>query len=186
MTGLLTLDLAQVTGWAYGPLSAEAPTCDRWALPERDPRDIIGARAAALDSTLAAALDAWGDVAIVGMAEPIPGRNQADVAAMGALVGIVRAECWRRGIRVLVQPEGTVRKEMLGRGSGRSEVMKALALGWCERHGVAVPDHNAADAVVFWMWCRGEIIRQRLGIIDHKNTRGHQRQMTLPGFPARP
>ncbi len=182
---LLVLDLATVTGWAHGPLSTMQPQCGRWELPARDPRDIIGARAAALDNTLAAALDVWTDVTVLGMAEPIPGRNQADVALMGALTGVVRAECWRRRIRVLVQPEGTVRKEMLGRGSGRSDVMKALALAWCERHGISVADHNAADACIFFCWCRGELTRQRTDRIDHGKSRGRDAQMTLPGIPAR-
>ena len=185
MSRLLVLDLATITGWALGPLSTLQPQCGRWELPERDPRDILGARTAALDNTLAAALDVWSDVSVLGMAEPIPGRNQSDVAMMGALTGVVRAECWRRGIRVLVQPESTVRKEMLGRGSGRSAVMKELALMWCESHGITVPDHNAADACVFFCWCRGELMRQRTGIIDRANNSGRPAQMRLPGLPTR-
>jgi hypothetical protein len=185
MAALLVLDLASVTGWAYGALGADAPQCGRWELGATDRLDIVGARAACLDNTLAAALDLWTDVTVCGMAEPIPGRNQSDVAAMGAFVGIVRAECWRRRIRVLVQPESTVRKEMLGRGSGRSDVMKGLALQWCERHGISVPDHNAADAVVFWAWCRGELLRQRGGSTAHANARGQPQQMRLPGIPSR-
>ena len=175
---LLTLDLGQVTGFAYGRFTARWPRPGRWELPAVDRRDVIGARTAALDNTLAAALDRWSDVVVVAIPEAFPGRNQFDVAASGALHGVVRAECWRRGIKLLVQPEGTVRKEMLGRGSGPSVVMKSLALAWCARAGVTVGDHNEADAVVFWRWCRDEIARQRIEFIER--TKSHVAQATGP------
>jgi hypothetical protein len=159
---LLVLDLGSITGFARGHIDG-LPSLGTWDLaPGRG--DLVGGRAAVLDNTFAQALDVWGDVALVALAEAFPGRNQHDVAAAGALHGVVRAECWRRSIRVLVQPEVTVRKEMLGRGVGPTPVMKRLALEWCARAGFDVADHNAADAGVFWCWVRAELVAQRVTV----------------------
>lgn len=158
---LVALDVGRITGFAHGPFSAVRAKCGSWPLPASDPVDPVGRRIAVLDNTLAAAFDLWRPSHVV-LAERFPSRNLGEAAANFGLDGQVRAECWRRGIRLLVQPEGTVRKEMLGRGSGASEVMKALVMQWCGREGIEVPDHNAGDAAVLWRWARDELVRQRL------------------------
>lgn len=175
------LDLGGITGWAKGRLRDRLPALGAWDL-RPDQGDPLGGRAAILDNTLAAALDLWGDVAVVAIAEAFRNRSQAAAASAGALAGIVRAECWRRGIRVLVQPEATVRKEMLGRGYGPTERMKALALAWCERVGLFAVDHNAADAAVFWAWVRSELAHQRADFVGRTESRVDKSQPLLRGL----
>lgn len=157
---LVALDVGRTTGLAYGALSAVKPLCDSWALDRPDAKhNPVGARCAVLDHRLAEFFDAVNPSHLV-MAERIPSRNAGEAASSFGLDGIVLAECYRRGIRVLVQPEGTVRKEVLGRGTAPTDVMKALVLDWCDRQGIAVTDHNAGDAAVLWRWARDEIVRQ--------------------------
>lgn len=160
LRSLLTIDVGKVTAWAFGGFADVRPRCGRWKLPDHDPRTVLGARVAALENSLSVALDDWRPSLIV-MAEPFKSRNSAEMMNKGALTGIVEAEAWRRDIDIRVQPEGTVRKEMLGRGSGPTELMKALAIAWCNRNGIAVADHNEADVCVLWRWARDDLVRQR-------------------------
>jgi Holliday junction resolvasome RuvABC endonuclease subunit len=95
------------------------------------------------------------------MAEPFRSRNTGEAMSVGALYGIVRAECWRRNIVVKLQPEPTVRKEMLGKGRAPTDEMKALALAWCRANAIETRDHNIADACVLWEWTRRELLKQR-------------------------
>lgn len=159
LTSLLALDLGRITGWAWAPLTETRPTCDVWLLPASDPLDVIGARVAVLENTLALALERWRPEWVV-LAETFRGRNASLADSQAALMGAVRAECWRARVRLRVQPETTVRKEMLGRGAGRTEIMKPLALAWCARQGIETSDHNAADAAVLWRWTREELTRR--------------------------
>lgn len=161
LRALLSLDVSGITGWAFGGFADRIPATGIWPLPRRDDSDVVGARIAALENTLSAALDAWCPTVVV-MAEAFPGRNMDEAMAKFAMLGIVRSECWRRKIRCLVQPEGTVRKEVLGRGGGSSETMKQLVMDWCHRQGIDVEDHNAGDAAVLWRWTRDELVRQRI------------------------
>jgi Holliday junction resolvasome RuvABC endonuclease subunit len=157
--GLLSLDLGSVTGFAVGDVTDAVPYCDSWELPLSDPMDLLGARVAALENTLGPFLVEWAP-AVVVMALAFTGRNAADQDAMGAYYGMVRSECWRHDVRVLVQPEITVRTEVHGRGKHRTSAeWKQLAMIWCKRNAIIVPDHNAADAAVLWCWTRDEILR---------------------------
>lgn len=159
---LVALDSGRRFGWAHGPLGAVVPLCGYWQLPAKDDHDVVGARIANLENTLIAAFDEWQPGYVV-MAEGFISRSRSDAESTLGMVGQVRAECWRRRISFRVQPEGTVRREMLGRGSGPSEVMKALAMAWCRRLGIEAHDHNAADSAVLWKWTRDELVRQRRG-----------------------
>jgi hypothetical protein len=159
---LVAIDLGRVTGWAHGPFSAVQPEFGSWPFPAKDPLDAVGARIAALDNTLSRHFDLWSPSHVVA-AEPIPARNMGEAIASFGMLGQLRAECWRRQIEILVQPEGTVRKEMLGRGTAPTDAMKDLVLAWCKANGLDVPDHNAGDACVLWRWARDELARQRVG-----------------------
>lgn len=161
---LVALDVGRVTGFAHGPFGAIRPVCDSWELVHGrpDPANPVGQRIAVLENMLIPSFDAWMPSHVI-MAERFASRNAGEAASSFGLDGAVLAECWRRGIAVLVQPEGTVRKEMLGRGTGTTEVMKGLVLAWCAREGIEVPDHNAGDAAVLWRWARDELVRQSPG-----------------------
>lgn len=162
---LLSLDVARGTGVAWGRIVDLIPTTRLWPLPRKDELDAVGARIAALDNTLSRFLD---DLDAGGlnprwcvMAEPFMSRNMGETESNFGLYGIVRAELWRRKIRLLRQPENTVRREILGRGTAPTDEMKKLCLDWCGIHGIAAAEHNAADAAILWYWTRNELVRQR-------------------------
>jgi Holliday junction resolvasome RuvABC endonuclease subunit len=159
---LLALDIGKVCGWSLGDVRSPVPRCGVWPLPVRDKRDVLGARVAALRDTLVVALREW-EVEVVAVAEAIRSRNSGEAAYKGGLLGVVREECWRRRVRFIGQPEGTVRKAVLGRGNGPSEVMKELALEWCLSQGIDVALHDAADSAVLWSWCARELGTHPLG-----------------------
>jgi len=159
---LLALDVGKVCGWSLGDTTAEKPRCGSWPLPARDKRDIVGARVAALRDVLLVALAEWRpDIILV--AEGIRSRNSGEALYKGALLGVIREFCWRDRIRYVAQPEGTIRKAILGRGNGPTEVMKELALAWCLKEGIDVSEHDAADSAVLWTWCAREFQEHPLG-----------------------
>lgn len=161
LRSLGSIDVAGVTGWAFGQVADVRPVVGHWKLPQTDGLDIVGARVGVLENTISAWLDEYRPSIIV-TAEPFKPRNIGEAMSKFSLLGVVRSECWRRNIRCLVQPEQTVRKEMLGRGTGSTEVMKRLALAWAARQGIEVADDNEADAAVLWRWTRDELVNQQL------------------------
>lgn len=161
LRSLGALDLGGVTGWAFGKFSDARPAVGRWQLPRTDPLNVAGARVAALENTLITWLDRH-QPSVVITAEPFKPRNIAEAISKFSLLGIVLSECWRRDIRCMVHPEQTVRKEMLGRGTGPTEQMKALSLAWADRQGIDVADDNEAEAAILWRWARDELTNQYL------------------------
>ena len=158
---LVSIDLGRTTGFAHGLFSAVQPAFGHWPFPVTDPLDPVGRRIAVFDNTLSRAFDEWCPSHVVA-AEPVPARNMGEAIASFGMLGQLRAECWRRQIELLVQPEGTVRREMLGRGTGPTDVMKTLVLQWCAAQGLDVPNHHAGDSCVLWRWTRDELTRQAL------------------------
>lgn len=179
---VLALDLGAVVGWAIGSLSDLKPICGAWRLPVRDELDLLGARIAALENTIGRFLDDEHPDLVV-MPEGFRGRNKHEAAAKDAYSGIVRAECWRRDIPMKFQPENTVRVDMFGSGRRTTEQWKALSLDWCAKHGIAVIDHNAADAGVFWCWTQRELLHPTppKPARKHKNKRG--KRVAPPATP---
>lgn len=63
--------------------------------------------------------------------------------SLGELGGIVKTRLWRQGTRQMLVPPQTLKKFVLGKGSGeKGHMMVALFKQW----GVEAPDNNAADA----------------------------------------
>jgi Holliday junction resolvasome RuvABC endonuclease subunit len=156
---LLALDIGRDVGWATGNLGDPRPT--RWdtvRLPGTSVNDIVAVRMHYLDRWLADSLLAW-DITVIVIAERFRARTMREASASLALDGLVRMNALRHNARMLTQPENTVRKEILGRGSGKSDEMKQLAIGWCRRHDLVVANDHEADACVFWVWASRELIK---------------------------
>lgn len=165
---LLSIDAARRTGVAWGRITDAIPTTLVWPLDKKgakDELDPIGARISAMDNTLSRFLDILEADGLKPrwcvMALPFASRNLDETESNFGLYGIVRAELWRRKVRLMRQPENTVRLETLGRGTAPTDEMKALVTVWCERQGIEIHDHNAGDAAVLWRWTRDELVRQR-------------------------
>lgn len=157
---LVALDLGQSTAWAAGDHIDATIDHGLWRLPMTDAHDVLGARIATLENMLIPWLDERKPSAMV-ITAPVKARNFGEGEAMPAYRAIVRAECWRRNVKVWWDYEGTARKAMLGRGTGPTEMMKRLALAWCKSYGYDVKDHNVADCLVLWHWTRNERFRKR-------------------------
>lgn len=158
---LLAIDVGSVTGYAYGQLG-EDPSHGTMRLPTSSVRDLLGARLDRFEAQLTE-LFRTECISRVVMAERFHVRNTGEAAVSFGLDGIVRMVAYRHNAPVLVQPEGTVRKEMLGRGSGPSDMLKYLALQWCEANKWPVTTHHEADALVLWHWTERELARQSSG-----------------------
>ena len=156
---LVAIDVARICGVAYGAVTFAYPVTLRIVLPKDDKHDPVGRRMVTLYRELSELFEAHRPRWAV-MAERFVGRNMHEVEALLALDGVARMVCREREIKLMRQPENTVRKEILGKGNGPSEEMKKRAVAWCEAQGIAVEDANCADAAVLWRWTRDELLRQ--------------------------
>lgn len=158
MARLLAFDVGRTFAWAYGDLVDPLPNhIASHRLASSSVRDLLGARMDVFDRWLDSHLFGCGATHVV-MAERFRSRTTAEAASNYALDGLVRMHCYRRHIPLLCQPEGTVRKEILGRGSGPSDELKRLAAYWCADQGLAVTNDHEADACVLWAWAARELI----------------------------
>ena len=79
----------------------------------------------------------------------------------------VESSGYRLSVKVREIPEGTARKQVLGRGNfaerdehrriikgTASKNAKAAAVRWCETKGWLVRDDNEADAAVIWQFAK--------------------------------
>jgi hypothetical protein len=86
----------------------------------------------------------------VWMEAPLPAGAQTHAASASQqleLAGIVKETCYRWERPVRRAHAGTVRKAVLGRGNN---VSKDDVVAWAVARGIAVADHNAADAAMLW------------------------------------
>jgi hypothetical protein len=154
---LLALDPGGRTGWAVGSILAGPPRLGSFRMPD----GAYGLRFATFENELLQLVQAFRPRWVL-RAMPLLGK--AGINRSRLALGwdtLIESVCYREQCVAYDQPEGTIRKNMLGRGSGRSEVMKALAIGWCEDHGIAPRNDDEADAAVVWCWGRDELYRQR-------------------------
>jgi hypothetical protein len=152
--GVLALDLARVTGWAWGHLEWPGPWFGTWQLPKFGGES---ARFGAFTNELTDALDLFEPDQIVVEAAIYPKRWETNEAAMSLLLGlrgILYGTAWHYEIPVTGVSASYVRDAMLGfsRIPNRPGAIKKAVKGWCERRGWRVPDDNAADAAMTWAW----------------------------------
>jgi hypothetical protein len=154
--GLFTLDLARITGWAYGPLHWNAPWFGDWHLPFEGGE---GCRFAAFENELTDALAEFRPASLI-LEAPINLPAMTNRAAMWQQLGlraIARCNAWRENVPVSEVSADTVRVEVLGlsRVPGHPDAIKRHVEYWCRRKmGWKVPSHNAGDACVLWEWGR--------------------------------
>lgn len=145
--GILTLDLARVTGWAYGPAGARPQVFGAWDLgPATNGHGVV----------LAGLADHIGDAfklhrpSLVVMEAPLPPQAQTSANTARLMLGycaIVELLCYRWEIAVREARAPEVRKAVIGRANGLD---KKAIVAWCRGKGYAITDHNTADAVVLW------------------------------------
>jgi hypothetical protein len=157
--GVLCFDLSSNVGYAYGAIDAPAPTFGVWRLPKIGGE---GARYAAYENELASAIDLWSPSALV-LEAPLPlaalcGVSTLKVVAQQlTLRGIAYAEAWRASIPISEVSSDMVRLAMLGQSRFKKGTVKAEVLAYCRSINLLVPDHNAGDAVLTWLWYKGQL-----------------------------
>jgi hypothetical protein len=149
--GVLTLDLAGVVGWAYGPLAAVQPLFGHWPRPKFGGE---GAFYAAFDNTLAAKVEECRPSEIVlEAALALPGQtDMRSCRQQLTLRGFCYAEGYRSKTPVSEIDAYTARLEVLGTGRFPRGEAKREVVAHCRARGIGVSDHNEADAVVLWIW----------------------------------
>jgi Holliday junction resolvasome RuvABC endonuclease subunit len=156
--GILALDLSRWTGWAYGQIGDTTPKFGTIRLSDT----LEEARYAAFQETVEAMLEAMQPSHLVLEAPlPLPAHNSLMITAQQlTLRGIARMSAWRASVARSEIDVGTVRQDILGRRYFAKDQVKREVLRYCLRRGWRVPDHNAGDACLVWLW----YARQRQGI----------------------
>jgi Holliday junction resolvasome RuvABC endonuclease subunit len=147
--GILALDLASRTGWAYGPATARLRRPEAFGYWQLGSASVHLARPwADLGDMLAPALDLYKPSLVV-MEAPLPPSAHKHTRTARLLLGyctVAELVCYRRKIQCKEQDASTVRKRLIGKGRPSKEEI----VDWCRARGLEIHDHNAADAVVLW------------------------------------
>lgn len=152
--GVLALDLSRSTGWCLGHVGQTVPAFGVWHLPSIGGE---GARYAAFENVLAEAMDLWAPAAVVLEAafslQALANASNIAVARQQlTLRGFAYSEAWRASATISEIDSFTVRSEVLGRGRFAKETVKREVFQYCRGRGWKVPDHNAGDACLVWLW----------------------------------
>jgi Holliday junction resolvasome RuvABC endonuclease subunit len=157
--GTLALDLASTVGWAYGGLRDANPAFGCWKLP---PIGGEGARFAAFENTLAAAIEELQPSRMVCEA-PMPLQALIGVSTLKVvsqqlgLRAIAYSEAYRASIPISEVSSDMVRYAILGAARFAKGKVKIEVVNYCRSRGWKVPDHNAGDAVLVWLWHKGQL-----------------------------
>jgi hypothetical protein len=156
--GILALDLARTFGWTYGLIGDPKPHYGSVWL--REPTE--DARYLAFDDWMIDAIERMAPAQLVLEAPlPLPAHTSLMITAQQlTLRGIARMEAWNASIPIFEVDPGTVRADIMGRRYFAKDTVKREVLRHCLRMGWRVPDHNAGDSALLWLW----YCRQRLGI----------------------
>lgn len=139
--GILALDLATVTGWAWRAPGMLRPRCGAWNLAGHH-----GASYAALADHLADQITLNVPALIVYEA-PLPPPKQTHAATARLLLGfcaVVELVAWRRETMIRECARPTACKAVVGNG----RATKDDVLAWARAKNYDPPTHDAADALV--------------------------------------
>lgn len=153
------MDLSSFCGWAYGGLTDPLPAFGVWQLPRIGGE---GARYAAFENELAEAMDAWKPSRLVLEAPmslmALIGASTLKVMCQQlGLRAIAYAEAWRASAAVNEVSADMVRLALLGQARFAKGQVKHEVVRYCRARGLAVRDHNAADACCVWFWLVGQL-----------------------------
>jgi Holliday junction resolvasome RuvABC endonuclease subunit len=152
-----------MVGVAYGQLADLAPIFGVWALPKVGGE---GARYAAFENELIEAMEALKPGRMV-LEAPLSFQALLGVSTMKVMAqqltlrGIAYAEAWRASIPIMEISSDSVRLAILGQSRFAKGTVKGEVMRYCRDRGLKVPDDNAADAVLTWLWFRGQLTGAR-------------------------
>lgn len=152
--GVLALDLATKTGWCYGPIGAERPVWGVWQLPS--PTE-AGRQGAAFRNQLLDAIDRYRPKLIMYEAA-LPAGAMPHAKTGELLIGlafVADVACYDREVEARKEWPQTIRSKVMGPGNGRitsKQKNDGMIVRWLQARGLPVEDHNAADAILAWMF----------------------------------
>ena len=148
--GILALDLATRTGWAYG-VPGGKPVGGVWELPAGASN---GRKFAALENQLWDALALHRPRLLILAASFTQGKAISGAEQLLGLAAHVESSCYRHDVEVRKQAESTMRAHVLGKGAslGGRDAIKARVMSWCAEQGYRVVDDNQADATLAWRY----------------------------------
>jgi hypothetical protein len=152
--GILALDLSRSTGWCYGAVDDERPAFGVWHLPKIGGE---GGRYGAFENVLIEAMEEWRPGQLILEAplslQAMLGISTAKVMQQQyTLRGLAFKEAWRASAPIQEIDSQSVRCDVMGRRHFPKETVKAEVVRYCRGRGWMVPDHNAADACLTWVW----------------------------------
>ena len=148
----MALDLARSTGWTCGA-AGSVPAVGEVLFSSRERPAVMAALMDWLDDARAV----HGFTRIVAEAPMVTGDFRGRDAALMAIEmhGFVSYWCWENAIPFRQEHVGTVRKAVLGRGNFARGAAKLAVISWCEREGIPIGGHDAADAALLWAYATG-------------------------------
>lgn len=152
--GILSLDLSTRCGWAYGTVACPKPVFSVWRLPAATE---AGRQGAAYENELLDAIDQYHPKMVVFEAA-LPAGAQSHARTAELLIGLAMTTeiaCYRHEILVRKEYPQTVRSKVMGPGNGRitsKQKEAGVIVRWLNERGIEVEDHNAADAILQWMY----------------------------------
>jgi hypothetical protein len=158
--GALALDLSSTTGWCYGLIGALAPEgFGVWRLPYDGGE---GGRYAAFENAMIEGMHLWSPSRVILEApftfQALLGVSTERVMKQQyTLRGIAYAEAWRAGVPIEEVSSDLVRLEVLGQSRFAKDTVKREVIKYCRGRGWNVPDHNAGDACVIWVWLNARL-----------------------------
>lgn len=156
--GALGLDLASVTGWAYGPPGA-SPIGGEYDVgrPERWGQMLAG------HYQMLGELIARYRPIVIAYEQPIHVNHDSDAnrrAAWG-LAGVTEMVAWDEAIDCHSAGLGTLRAAVLRDGRLPTGQGKLIVRRWCDERGLTVHGFNHSDAIVVMLWAAQKLRRDR-------------------------
>ncbi|MGI4945199.1 MAG: hypothetical protein ACRYHQ_32325 [Janthinobacterium lividum] len=152
--GILALDLAGKTGWAFG-VPGEPPIGGVWKLPVHA---VCPGRCYSALADLVADMLSEHRPAMVVHARGFRQAKNGKAADMATnLAGHVASTCFRHEVHVVAVHEATARKGVLGVGAslGGREAVKARVMAWATAEGLEPVGDDHADALLMLRYACG-------------------------------
>lgn len=157
--GVLALDLASTVGWAFGHPNDLDPLFGCWHLPRFGGE---GGRYAAFENELAAFMaEHEPSYMVLEAAFSLQAFAASSTIAVArqqlSLRAIAYMEAYRASVPISEIDSDSVRFAILGRARFPKDTVKREVIAYCRRRTWKVPDHNAGDACLTWLWYVGQV-----------------------------
>jgi Holliday junction resolvasome RuvABC endonuclease subunit len=153
--GVLALDLATRSGWAYGD-HEQQPDHGTWLLPNEGP---YGRRYVALENEMEDAI-ALHRPRFIAIEAALVIADRASELLLG-LAAHAQSTAYRASVDCKLVRVDDAREAVLGRGRFPSGTAKLHVMNWCRAEGYDPGDDNAGDALVLLRYTLMRLVPRR-------------------------